>query len=41
MSDKIQIIENLSIGFKSQNGREVSILKDISTQSIKVRLLVL
>ena len=32
MSDKIQTIENLSIGFKSQNGREVSILKDISTQ---------
>ena len=31
MSDKIQTIENLSIGFKSQNGREVSILKDIST----------
>ena len=30
MSDKIQTIENLSIGFKSQNGREVSILKDIS-----------
>ena len=32
MNDKIQTIENLSIGFKSQNGREVSILKDISTQ---------
>ena len=30
MSDKIQTIENLSIGFKSQNS-EVSILKDIST----------
>ena len=31
MSDKIQIIENLSIGFKSKSGNEVSILKDIST----------
>ena len=31
MSDKIQIIENLSIGFISKSGNEVSILKDIST----------
>ena len=30
MSDKIQIIENLSIGFKSKSGNEVSILKDIN-----------
>ena len=38
MSDKIQTIENLSIGFKSQNGREVSILKDISTNKLEGEL---
>ena len=31
MKDIIQKINNLSIGFKSQDGREISILKNIST----------
>ena len=31
MKERIQKIENLSIGFKSQDGREISILKNIST----------
>ena len=31
MKDIIQKIENLSIGFKSQDGREISILINISS----------
>ncbi len=31
MKNHIQIIKNLSIGFKSQKGKQISILRNIST----------
>ena len=31
MSEIIQKVKNLSVGFKSQKGREISILKNITT----------
>ena len=31
MENYIQIIKNLSIGFKSQKGKQISILRNIST----------
>ena len=31
MENHIQIIKNLSIGFKSQKGKQISILRNIST----------
>ena len=41
MTEIIQKVKNLSIGFKSKKGEEILILRNISTNIKKVKLLVL
>ena len=41
MSNNIQSVKNLSIGFKSQKGKEISILRNVTTNIKKGTILIL